>query len=102
MPEEGFPGCSGVVTNTNLFWRDKQLNRKDDNLAFKLIQEVRALNESKEEASKWRATWIALLISTKHEGKGSVCRRAARSGQMDQLIGPSRYSNWMSFGNKGD
>jgi hypothetical protein len=80
MPEEGFPGCSGVVTNTNLFWRDKQLNRKDDNLAFKLIQEARALNESKEEAAKWRATWIALLISTKHEGKGSVCRGAARSG----------------------
>jgi hypothetical protein len=102
MPEEGFPGCSGVVTNTNLFWRHKQLNRKDDNLAFKLIQEARALSESKEEASKWRATRIALLISTKHEGKVLCAAEPRDPGQMDQLIGPSRYSNWMSFGNKGD
>ena len=43
MPDEDFPGYSGVISN--LFWRDNDFNRKRDNLAIKLIQEARALTK---------------------------------------------------------
>ena len=100
MPDKDFPGYSGVISN--LFWRDKQFNRKDDNLAIKLVKEGRALNRSKEEASKWRATWIALFIRTKHD-EGVLCTAEPHDpGQLDQLVGPSHHSNWMAFGKKGD
>ena len=100
MPDEDFPGYSGVISN--LFWRDKQFNRIDDTLAIKPVKEARALNRSKEEASKWRATWIALFITTKHN-EGVLCTAEPHDpAQMDQLIGPSHHSNWMAFGKKGD
>jgi len=71
-------------------------------LAIKLVQETRAQRGSKAKASKWRATWIALFERTEH-GEGLLCTaEAARSGSMDQLIGPSHHSNWMAFGEKGD
>jgi hypothetical protein len=46
MPDEEFPGYSGVIRN--LFWRDKQFNRKDDNLAIQPVKEARAKRGSKE------------------------------------------------------
>lgn len=85
MPDAEFPGYSGIISN--LFWRDNEFNRQDDNLAIKLIQEARALNKSKEEASKWRATWIALFIRTKHD------EGVPGSTEPHQWIGPSHHSN---------
>lgn len=82
MPDQEFPGYSGVISNW--FWRDNEFNRQDDNLAIKLIQEARALNKSKEEASKRRATWFALVIPPNMMKGFSVARSRTSNGPVDR------------------
>lgn len=98
MPDQEFPGYSGVISNW--FWRDNEFNRQDDNLAIKLIQEARALKKSKEEASKRRATWFALVIPPNMMKGFSVARSLDVKWTSGSVL-PITQIGWRS-GKKGD
>jgi len=99
QPGEEYPAYSGVISN--LFWRDKQFNRKDDNLAIKLIQEARSTSMTKAERTKWRVKWMSIFLFTKHD-EGVLCTAEPTDPhQLDELIGPAKGTNWLAYGRRG-
>jgi hypothetical protein len=99
LPGEKFPGYSGVISN--LFWRDIQFNRKDDNLAIRLVKESSSTRMSKKELAGWKKKWISIFIATKHD-EGVLCTADKTDPhKLDELVGPSRGTNWMAYGIKG-
>jgi hypothetical protein len=93
-PDEKFPAYSGVLTN--LFWRDKGFNRKDDNLAIKLIKEANQAGSSLD-----RDKWISIFLRTKRD-EGVLCTADVTDPRkLDELIGPSSKTNWMAYAARG-
>jgi hypothetical protein len=93
-----FPVYSGVLSN--LFWRDKQFNRRDDNLAIRLVKEANSATMNADQKQSWREKWITIFLLTKQD-EGVLCTAdVCDPRKLDELIGPTKHSNWMAYGAK--
>lgn len=89
--DEQFPIFSGVVSN--LFWRTRDWNRKEDNQSIRECEkEARKARGKLPQTEKDR--WIAMLLLTKSD-EGVFCIGVPTDPhELDKLVGPSKHSNF--------
>lgn len=93
------PGRCGTSFNvlSNLFWRDRQWNRKEDDAAIHMIKnQARSVRLGSPEGIKWRKKWIGIFLRTKHD-EGVLCTAEPIDPfQLDQLTATGGHSNWLN------
>jgi hypothetical protein len=60
LPGQEFPAFSGTLSN--LFWRDRQFNRRDDNLAIRVIKDATSTSMSKIQRADWNKKMISIFL----------------------------------------
>jgi hypothetical protein len=93
------PGKCGTSFNvlSNLFWRDRQWNQRDDGSAIRVIlSEAKSIRLASRAGIAWREKWIEIFLRTKRDEGLLFAGDLVDPFMLDELQAPEEHSNWMS------
>jgi hypothetical protein len=94
-------GRSGASFNvlSNLFWRERDWNRKDDHFAIQTIfSEVKKVQLTSRAGVAWRVKWIEIFLRTKRDEGLLFAGDLIDPLALDEMRAAERHSNWLNRG----
>lgn len=92
-------GKCGVSFNvlSNLFWRDRQWNQKEDHsLIRNILSEAKSVQLGSKDGLAWRAKWIEIFLNTKRDEGLLFAGELVNPFAFDEMESANEHSNWLN------